>query len=61
MSPEEDPRFMHVGKAIEEHAKTVNNFCDVFTNEPFDKEKALCFVETMKDQLARLHALVEAL
>jgi hypothetical protein len=61
MRPEEDPKFMHVGKAIEGHAKTVGDFCDIFATEPFDKQEALSKLEKMKAEVEAIHVLVEAL
>lgn len=61
MDPDENPKYIPVGKVIEEHARSIESFVDVFSVEPLDKKKALALIEKMKSQVDTLNALVEAL
>lgn len=61
MDPDENPKYIPIAKLTEEHAKTVNEFCDIFAEEPLDKKRAIAITEKMKSQVDSLNALVEAL
>lgn len=61
MDPDENPKYIPVGKVVEEHAKTIEKLCDVFSEEPLNKREALNLIEKMKSQVDSLNALVEAL